>query len=64
MISLPIQYVFDWEMKTTPKRTEIETILDIMTEKESVAQSFGLEPDGYGFQNTKRNSSRCRRRTF
>jgi hypothetical protein len=25
MISLPIQYVFDWEMKATPKRTEIST---------------------------------------
>jgi hypothetical protein len=50
LISLPIQYVFDWEMKTAQKRKEISLIFDILTADEHAAQVFGLEPQGYSFQ--------------
>ncbi|MGB7554661.1 MAG: hypothetical protein WBM04_09815 [Candidatus Korobacteraceae bacterium] len=54
LISLPVQYVFDWEMEKTPKRIEISKILDTMAEYPSVAQAIGLELGGYGFQHKEK----------
>jgi hypothetical protein len=45
-ISLPMQYVFDWEMGR--KRKEIENIWNNM--HESWEKRFGIEPEGYSFQ--------------
>jgi hypothetical protein len=50
LITLPIQYVFDWEMKRSAKRVEIEKIMDIIAENEDAARAFGLERNGSSFQ--------------
>ncbi len=54
LISLPVRYVFDWEMEKTPKRIEISKILNTMTEYPSIAQAIGLEADGYSFEKKKK----------
>jgi hypothetical protein len=52
MISLPIRYVFDWEMNNTPKRNEITKLLDVIAAPHNaeVAQMLGVEPRGYSFE--------------
>jgi hypothetical protein len=52
MITLPIRYVFDWEMRKSDKRVEIEKILDLIARpnNQSVADLLGIEPKGYGFE--------------
>ncbi|HUY12755.1 MAG TPA: DUF3800 domain-containing protein [Terriglobia bacterium] len=52
LISLPIQYVFDWEMNTSRKRKEIDTIFEIFSNPahEHLAEVYGVEPEGYSFQ--------------
>ncbi len=50
LISLPIQYVFDWEMNTSEKRKEISLICDLLSKNENSSRLFGIEPGGYGFQ--------------
>ena len=50
LISLPIRYVFDWEMSTAQKRKEISIIFDILGRNEPMAQKFGVEPGGYSFE--------------
>ncbi len=51
-ITLPLRYVFDWEMQRTPKREEIQGILDRISgqQDQRVAELLGLEPQGYGFE--------------
>jgi hypothetical protein len=50
LISFPIRYVFDWEMRHESKRIEIEKLLDFISEHQDVAKLYGLEPAGYGFE--------------
>ena len=50
LISLPIRYVFDWQMNTDQKRKEISLILDIISKDKSLAPKFGLEVDGFSFE--------------
>jgi Protein of unknown function (DUF3800) len=51
-ISLPIRYVFDWEMQRSPKREEISKILAIVSnpKNQSVADLLGLELKGFSFE--------------
>jgi hypothetical protein len=46
MITLPMRYIFDFEMQHSKKRQEIEKILDLVTlsQNHQVANLFGLEP--------------------
>jgi hypothetical protein len=52
MITLPVRYIFDFEMRHSEKRREIERILDLalMPQNQEVAGMLGLEPDGYSFE--------------
>ncbi|MBZ5626740.1 MAG: hypothetical protein LAQ69_49895 [Acidobacteriia bacterium] len=52
MISLPVRYIFDWEMGISQKRQEISKIFDIISapSNEHIAELFGVEPRGYGFE--------------
>jgi len=52
MITLPIRYIFDWEMQKSEKRQEIERILTLLTmpQNQPVASMVGLEPNGYSFE--------------
>ncbi len=52
MITLPMRYTFDWEMRHVEKRKEIETILDLITmpQNQGAAELLGLEPMGYSFE--------------
>lgn len=52
LISLPIQYVFDWEMSTARRRKEIDTLFEIFRHpaNENLAESYGVQSDGYSFQ--------------
>jgi hypothetical protein len=52
MITLPMRYIFDWEMRHEEKRREIERILDLITmpQNQGAAELLGLEPQGYGFE--------------
>ena len=52
MITLPIRYIFDWEMQKTQKREEITRIFELIgkAQNQAVAGLLGLEPQGYGFE--------------
>jgi len=52
MMTLPIRYIFDFEMNHSQKRQEIETILDMvsMPHNHELAGMLGLEPSGYSFE--------------
>jgi hypothetical protein len=52
MITLPVRYIFDWEMQKSAKRLEIEKILDLISlpQNSPVAETLGLEPSGYSFE--------------
>jgi hypothetical protein len=50
-ISLPMQYIFDWEKPGTPKHQEISSLMTNVHEK--LMPYFGLDTGGYSFQ-TKR----------
>jgi hypothetical protein len=52
LITLPVRYIFDWEMRKTPKREEINRIFDLIgnSNNQEVANLLGLEADGYGFE--------------
>lgn len=51
-IRLPIHYVFDWEMRDSRKRKEIEKVFDTFLEPSSqgLAEIYGVEPDGFAFE--------------
>jgi hypothetical protein len=51
-ISLPIRYVFDWEMDHTSKKIEITRLLDVIATPHNVevARMLGVEPQGYSFE--------------
>lgn len=48
LISLPMQYVFDWEKPGTPKHIEISELFNTVHEK--LRPLFGLDGGGYSFQ--------------
>lgn len=52
MITLPVRYIFDWEMQKTPKREEITRIFELISKSQNqvVADLLGLEPRGYAFE--------------
>ncbi len=52
MITLPVRYVFDWEMRKSQKREEITRILELIgkPQNQAVAGLLGLEPQGYSFE--------------
>ncbi len=52
MITLPVRYIFDWEMQKTQKREEITRIFELIGKPQNheVAGLLGLEPQGYGFE--------------
>lgn len=52
MINLPVRYIFDWEMRHSQKRREIEKVLDLLTVSPNhrYAGMLGLEPNGYSFE--------------
>ncbi|HEX6505324.1 MAG TPA: DUF3800 domain-containing protein [Terriglobales bacterium] len=56
LITLPIRYIFDWEMQRSPKREEISKILDLLSKPQNqpVADLLGLEPDGYSFEHKEK----------
>ena len=56
MISLPIRYVFDWEMRKTQKREEITRIFELISKPQNqpVANLLGIEPQGYGFEHKEK----------
>ncbi len=47
-ISIPMKYVFDWEMQGTEKRLEIDSIWKTM--HQSRQRVYGIEPGGMSFQ--------------
>jgi hypothetical protein len=49
---LPLRYIFDWEMNTSPKRQEISKVFDIISRPQNwqLAAALGIEPHGYGFE--------------
>lgn len=51
-ISLPMRYIFDFEMANSTKRQEIERIFDSVStpHNQKVAGLLGLEPMGYSFE--------------
>jgi len=48
MVTLPMRYVFDWEMSISEKRKEISAMMDTM--HDSWKEQFGMEPGGYSFE--------------
>lgn len=50
LVRLPIRYIFDWEMSSSPKRNEISTILNIIAQHPRAGPMFGVEPEGYSFE--------------
>jgi hypothetical protein len=52
MITHPVRYVFDWEMRTSAKRREIEKVFDLICRPQNLptAQTLGVEPGGYSFE--------------
>jgi Protein of unknown function (DUF3800) len=56
LISLPIRYVFDWEMNKNQKRKEISTTFDILSnpENEDLAEIYGIEPCGFSFEHKEK----------
>ena len=52
MITLPILYIFDWEMQKSKKREEITGIFEVIgkAKNQTVAELLGFEPKGYGFE--------------
>ena len=47
-ITLPMEYIFDWEMKGTDKHRDVSAIWDNM--HELLAKELGYERDAYGFR--------------
>jgi len=49
---LPLRYIFDWEMNTSPKRKEISRVFDIISRPQNwqVARMLGIEPNGFSFE--------------
>jgi hypothetical protein len=52
LISLPMQYIFDYEDSGTQKRIEIEKLMS--TVHDDLKPLFGLDGGGYSFQSKKR----------
>lgn len=52
----PVRYIFDWEMRDSPKRKEISKLFDFVSQpaNEALASLFGLEPQGFGFEHKEK----------
>jgi hypothetical protein len=60
LITLPMRYVFDWEMNTSEKRIQISKMLDTM--HQTWRNKFGLEPKWLFFRTQRRVQAASSRR--